>query len=157
MLLVPTDYVTLKAMAEVAADTMKSIGMNVDFVATDWGTMLQRRNSKQPVEAGGWSCFVTGWSGLDWSNPAGHIALRGNGQAGWPGWSEDAKLEALRQQWLTAPDLAAQKALCEAIQVDAMEQVPFFPLGQYLQPTAYRTRINGMNDGFATFWNIAPA
>jgi peptide/nickel transport system substrate-binding protein len=156
VLLVPTDYVTLKAMADVASDTMKSIGMNVDYVATDWGTMLQRRNSKQPVEAGGWSCFVTGWAGLDWSNPAGHIALRGNGEAGWPGWSSDAKLEALRQDWLVAPDVAKQKAICEDIQREAMDQVPYWPLGQYMQPTAFRTRLSGVNDGFATFWNVAP-
>ena len=156
VLLVPTDYVTLKAMADVASETMKSIGMNVDYVATDWGTMLQRRNSKQPVEAGGWSCFVTGWAGLDWSNPAGHIALRGNGEAGWPGWSNDPKLEAMRQDWLTATDETKQKAICEDIQREAMDQVPYFPLGQYMQPTAFRTRLSGVNDGFATFWNIKP-
>ena len=156
VLIVPTDYVTLKAMADVAADTMRSIGMTVDYVATDWGTMLQRRNNKGPVDQGGWSCFVTGWAGLDWSTPAGHIALRSNGEAGWPGWSNDPKLESLRQDWLTATDEAKQKAICADIQREAMEQVPFFPLGQYLQPTAYRTRLSGMNDGFSTFWNIKP-
>jgi peptide/nickel transport system substrate-binding protein len=156
VLLVPTDYVTLKAMADVAADTMKSIGMNVDYIATDWGNMLQRRNSKQPVEQGGWSAFVTGWAGLDWATPAGHIALRGNGEAGWPGWSTDPKLESLRQDWLNATDEAKQKSICEDIQREALDQVPYFPLGQYMQPTAYRTRLSGVNDGFATFWNIAP-
>ncbi len=83
-LLVPTDYVQLKAMGDVAADMMKKCGMNVDYIATDWGTMLQRRTKKTPVDQGGWSCFVTGWTGLDWINPAGDIALRGNGEAGWP-------------------------------------------------------------------------
>jgi peptide/nickel transport system substrate-binding protein len=156
VLLVPTDYVTLKAMADVAADTMKSIGMNVDYVATDWGNMLQRRNNKGPVEQGGWSAFVTGWAGLDWANPAAHIALRGNGEAGWPGWSNDPKLETLRQDWLTATDETRQKAICVDIQREALDQVPYFPLGQYMQPTAYRTRLSGINDGFATFWNIAP-
>ncbi len=157
VLLVPTDYVTLKAMADVAADTMKSVGMNVDYVATDWGNMLQRRNNKGPVEQGGWSCFVTGWTGLDWSNPAGHIALRGNGEAGWPGWANSPKLEALRQDWLMAPDTARQKAICEDIQRQAMEDVPYFPLGQYFQPTAIRTnRLSGVNPGFATFWNVRP-
>jgi peptide/nickel transport system substrate-binding protein len=156
VLLVPSDYVTLKAMADVAADTMKSIGMNVDYVATDWGTMLQRRNNRGPVDAGGWSCFVTGWAGLDWADPAGHIALRGNGEAGWPGWANDPKMEAMRQDWLRATDESKQKAICADIQVEAMDQVPYFPLGQYMQPTAFRTRLSGVNDGFATFWGIAP-
>jgi peptide/nickel transport system substrate-binding protein len=157
VILVPTDYAILKAMADVATDTMKSIGMNVDYVATDWGTMLQRRNNRGPVEAGGWSCFVTGWAGLDWSNPAGHIALRGNGEAGWPGWSTDPTIEALRQDWLSATDTDKQKSICEDIQRRAVDQVPYFPFGQYLQPTAFRTRLSGVNDGFATFWNIRPA
>ena len=154
VLLVPTDYVTLKAMADVAAETMKNVGMTVDYVATDWGTMLQRRNNKRPVDEGGWSCFVTGWAGLDWSNPAGRIALRGNGEAGWPGWSASPKIEALRQDWLVATGLPQQKAICEDIQRQAMQDVPFWPLGQYLQPTAYRARLNGVNPGFATFWGI---
>ena len=157
VLLVPTDYVTLKAMADVAADTMRAIGMNVDYVATDWGTMLQRRNNKQPVEAGGWSCFISFWAALDWSNPASHIALRGIGEAGWPGWASDPKIEALRQDWLLATDDATRKSICEDIQRQAMDQVPFWPLGQYFQPTAFRSRIRGINDGFATFWNVAPS
>ena len=155
VILSPTDYVTLKAMADVAADMMKSVGMNVDYVATDWGAMLQRRNNKGPVEQGGWSCFVTGWAGLDWANPAGHIALRGNGEAGWPGWSASPKIEALRQQWLQASGLGQQKAICADIQKQAMEDVPYWPLGQYLQPTAYRARLSGINPGFATFWNMS--
>ena len=118
--------------------------------------MLQRRNNKGPVEQGGWSCFVTGWSGLDWANPAGHIALRGNGEAGWPGWSTSTKIEALRQQWLQADNLGQQQAICADIQKQAMEDVPYWPLGQYLQPTAYRARLSGINAGFATFWNMAP-
>ncbi len=156
VILVPTDYVILKAMADIATDTMKSIGMNVDYAATDAGTLLQRRNNKGPVEAGGWSCFVTGWSGLDWGNPAGHVALRGNGETGWPGWSTDPTMEALRQDWLSATDTDKQKSICEDIQRRALDQVPCIPFGQYLQPTAFRTRLSGVNDGFATFWNVRP-
>jgi peptide/nickel transport system substrate-binding protein len=29
------------------------MGMNVNYVATDWGTMPQRRNNKGPVDLGG--------------------------------------------------------------------------------------------------------
>jgi len=32
--------------------------------------------------------------------------------------------------------------------------VPFVPLGQYFQTTAYRTSLSGVLDGFATFWNV---
>jgi peptide/nickel transport system substrate-binding protein len=159
VLIVPTDYVTLKALGDVAADMMTRVGMNVDYVATDWGTMLQRRNKKDPVEQGGWSCFVTGWAGTDHLNPAGHIALRGNGDAAtaWPGWCVSPQLETLRTAWFDAPDLASQQKVCVEMQRQAMNDVPYFPLGQYIQPTSYRSHITGVLNGFATFWNVRPA
>ena len=40
------------------------------------------------MEQGGWSCFNTGWEGVDHMDPSNHYAIRGNGndRAGWPGW-----------------------------------------------------------------------
>jgi len=35
-------------------------------------------------------------------------------KCGWFGWPTAEKLEALRQQWFDAPDLASQQALCVA-------------------------------------------
>jgi peptide/nickel transport system substrate-binding protein len=156
-MMVPTDYATLKAIGDVAADMMKRCGMTVDYQAVDWGTMLQRRNKQTPVDQGGWSCFITGWAGLDWMNPAGHIAMRGNGLKGYPGWFESAKIEALRTDWLNATDLARQQQICKDLQVACMEEVPYWPLGQFIQPTANRRTATGFLNGFATFWNIRPA
>jgi len=157
VLLVPTDYVSLKAMGDVSADMMKRCGMNVDYVATDWGTMLQRRMKKTPIDQGGWSCYVTGWAGLDWMNPAGHIAMRGNGEAGYPGWFSSQRVESLRNDWLDATDAGKRQAICRDLQSTCMEEVPFWPLGQYVQPTANRTSVTGFLNGFSTFWNIRPA
>jgi peptide/nickel transport system substrate-binding protein len=156
VLMVPSDYVTLKALGDIGADMMQKCGMNVDYVTTDWGTMLQRRNKKDPVEQGGWSMFVTGWAGTDHINPAGHIALRGNGDqpGSWPGWCTSAELERLRNAWFQAPNLASQQKICQDMQVQAMQDVPYYPLGQYQQPTAYRANLSHVNTGFATFWNI---
>jgi peptide/nickel transport system substrate-binding protein len=119
--------------------------------------MLQRRNRKGPVSEGGWSAFVTNWAGTDWLNPAGHIALRGNGEAGYAGWADMPRVEALRDAWFQAPDLTAQQAICREIQQEAMREVPYYPLGQYMQPTAYRSSITGVLDGFSTFWNVRRA
>ena len=58
---------------------------------------------------------------------------------------------------LAAPDLAAQQAVCREIQLEAMDGVPFYPLGQYIQPTAHRANLAGLLDGFATFWNVRRA
>jgi peptide/nickel transport system substrate-binding protein len=157
VLLVPTDYVQLKAMGDVAADMMKQCGMIVDYVSTDWGTMLQRRTKKTPVDQGGWSCYVTGWAGLDWMNPAGHISLRGTGEAGYPGWFTSTRVESLRADWLAATETAKRRVICEDIQRVCMEEVPFWPLGQFIQPTANRTSVTGFQNGFSTFWSVRPA
>ena len=156
VLMVPSDYVSLKALGDVAADMMDRAGMNVDYAVMDWGSMLQRRNKKEPVEQGGWSAFVTGWAGLDHLNPAGHIALRGNGDSpsAWPGWCVSPRLEELRLAWFDAPDLAAAAAIAAEMQVQAMQDVPYWPLGQYLQPTAFRSDITGVLPGFFTAWNL---
>ncbi|MCO6419512.1 ABC transporter substrate-binding protein, partial [Siccirubricoccus sp. KC 17139] len=155
-MLVATDYAQFKAIGEVAADMMNRIGMNVDYVATDWGTMLQRRNNRGPVDQGGWSCFSTGWEGADHMDPSSHYAIRGNGNepGAWPGWCVSEKLEALRSAWFDAPDLEAQQAICRDMQVQCMQDVPSIPLGQYIQPVGYRNTITGVKPGFPTFWGV---
>jgi peptide/nickel transport system substrate-binding protein len=157
VLLAATDFPVLKAMADVAADTLKRAGLNVDYVATDWGTVVTRRAKKEPVDQGGWSAFCTAWAGADQINPAGHISLRANGDKAWFGWPDDPKLEALRDQWFEAPDVAAQAAICAAMQQEALISVPYIPMGQYLQPTAYRANLDGVLSGFAIFWNVRKA
>jgi len=158
-MLVATDYPQFKAIGEVAADAMGRIGMNVDFVATDWGTMLQRRNNKGPVDQGGWSCFNTGWEGVDHMDPANHYAIRGNGgeSSAWPGWCTSPRLEELRNAWFAAPDLAAQQVVCRDMQLQCMVDVPSIPVGQFIQPTAFRTSLAGIRQGFPVFWNVRRA
>jgi peptide/nickel transport system substrate-binding protein len=151
-----TDFPFRRALAEVGADMMRKVGLNVDLQAMDWGTLVQRREKKGAVSEGGWSIIITNLSGVDLSNPAGH-AYRTNGQKAWFGWPESATIEALRQQWLQAPDLATQQKLCVEIQKQVWVDVPQFPVGQFFQPTAYRAGLEGMVAGFAAFWNIRRA
>ena len=56
--LAPTDLPSLNAISEVAADMFRKIGMNLDYVATDWGTVAQRFASREPLEKGGWSLMA---------------------------------------------------------------------------------------------------
>jgi peptide/nickel transport system substrate-binding protein len=154
VLLAATDFPVLKAMSDVAADMLQRAGLNVDYVATDWGSLVQRRVKKDPVEKGGWSAFCTAWAGADHLNPAGHLSLRTNGDAAWFGWPNDPKIEALRDAWFTAPDVPAQQKICADIQAEAFQDVPYIPMGQYLQPTAYRSNLDGVLQGFALFWNV---
>jgi peptide/nickel transport system substrate-binding protein len=154
VVLTPTDIASAKALADITADTLKHAGMNVDAQAMDWATLVGRRAKMDPVEQGGWSIFHTSWSGLDQINPAGHIFLRGNGKAASPGWPTSAKIEELRDAWFKAPDMAAQQALARELQLQALQDVPYIPLGQYFQPTAYQSNLTGVLPGNPVFWNI---
>ena len=154
VVLTPTDIASAKALADISADTLGRVGMNVDAQAMDWATLVGRRVKTDPVAQGGWSIFHTSWSGLDTLNPAGHIFLRGNGKAAAPGWPSSSKIEEMRDAWFKAPDPAAQQDLARALQLQAFEDVPYVPLGQYFQPTAYQSNLTGVLPGNPVFWNI---
>ncbi len=154
VVMVATDLPALQALGEVGADMLKQAGINVDVVSTDWGTVIQRRTSKAPVDQGGWSVFFTSFFGVDQFTPATHLGLRGNGEAGWFGWCNSPKLEQLRDAWFQAPDMAAQKAIAVQIQEQAFQDVPYLPTGEYYQPTAYRKTLSGVLKGLPLMWNV---
>src|SRR5690606_26099030 len=107
VLLGASNIESINAMSMVVQDTLTRIGMNVDYISTDWGTVMQRRTSTQPTDKGGWSAFVGTWSGNDLANPAVSVTLRGDGK-GAGGWLESPEIERLRAAWFEAPDLASQ-------------------------------------------------
>jgi peptide/nickel transport system substrate-binding protein len=148
------DVPRIALVAEVAADALRRIGGNVDFIAADWGTVLQRISNRRPVEEGGWSCYVTYWSGIDLGSPATNSSMRGNGAKGGPGWPDSPQIEALRARFLEAGDLAQQKAIAREIELQALQDVPYVPAGQYFQPVAYRKNLTGMLSGVPVFTNL---
>jgi peptide/nickel transport system substrate-binding protein len=155
VLIAPSDFPTIFAVSQVTNDLLRRIGMNVEFVSVDWGTVVQRRASREPVERGGWSIFHTTWSGADHLNPAGHQPIRGNGTAGWFGWPTDEATEQHRAAWFAAPDAAAQKAATEGMQARSMATVPYVPLGAFLHPNVFRRNVTGLIDGPAlVFYNM---
>jgi peptide/nickel transport system substrate-binding protein len=152
-----TDVARISAISQVGADVLSKIGLNIDYLATDWGTVVQRITRKQPIADGGWSIFGVMWGGYDWYSPAGDLVLRGNGMNAWFGWPDAPKLEALRNQWLGAPDLMTRKALARDIQLQAFQDVPCVPLGLYYQPTAYRNDLVDMMKGLILFTSVRRA
>ncbi len=158
VLLSPSDFPVVQAIAQVTRDLYDRVGLNVDYVSADWGTIIARRNSREPVERGGWSTFVTYGGGLTFANPAAYTALRGNGANAWFGWPTSPKLEALRAAWYRAPDLAAEQAIARDIQTTVWDEVPFIPIGQWYQPIARRAEITGiLRTSNPLFWNVRRA
>ncbi len=147
--LVAQDQPALKAMGEITADLLKKIGMTVDFVATDWGTVGQRRASKNEPGKGGWGMFHTWHAGADCVNPAGHIAVRANGEPGpaWFGWPKDENVEKGVAQWFDAKTIDEEKTAVASINKAAMESVVFIPTGHYKAYQAWRGNIEGIVGG----------
>jgi ABC-type transport system substrate-binding protein len=153
----PTDILAPAAMTQVGADMFRRLGVNLDAALTDWGTVVQRRTSREPVERGGWSVLYTAFTSFDFLDPSAHAPLRGNGTAAWPGWPTIPRLEELRDAWFEGPEGEAQQRLCREIQEVAMDELPYIPVGAYISNTALHRNLQGRVSGFAIFWNISRA
>lgn len=136
-----------RAMSDVARGLFQQLGLNVDYQAMDWGTLSTRARSTDPTVRAGWACYGVGWAGLWPSNPGSNVPLSGV--------KPNPKIEALRTEWFDAPDAAAQKAIAEKIQVLALEEPLFIPLGQYFIPYAHRSNVSGfVGAPITAFWNV---
>jgi peptide/nickel transport system substrate-binding protein len=148
VLIVPTDRYTGKALRDVTGEMLKWVGMDVDYQTTDWGRVAQRRALTKPAAEGvGTSSAPVFRPRLPDPGQPSSVALQRN-------WLDDAKIEALREAWFNAPDLAAHKTICEEIQLQAFQMVPYWPLGLAHLPTAYCCDITGVLEGFPKFWNV---
>lgn len=154
VVLAASNFPTIWAEAQVATDTLTRIGFNVDLQAIDWGSVVQRRASREPIDKGGWNIFHTFLGGFGNISPAPNIAIRGNGTAAWFGWPTNEKMEQLYAAWFDAPDQAAQQKICEAMQIAFWQDPTYAPLGMYDQPTAFHKYMHDIPDGWPQFYGL---
>ena len=157
VLLGASDFPVINALCLVGADLLKRIGLNVDYQSLDWGTVVQRRASKEPIDKGGWSVFFTYGGGTGNVSPASLTVIRSNPATAWFGWPDDGKMEALRLAWYDAPDLASQKKLCEEMQAELFANPSFAPLGMFFQPTTFRNELKDIPEGIPQFYRVRRA
>jgi peptide/nickel transport system substrate-binding protein len=149
------DIPVLHAVSSVGLDELAQAGMNVDVQTMDFGTAIRRRSSRNAPDQGGWNVFCTLIDGTYDFTPGGNSWLRGNGD--WIGWPKSARLEELCQAWLDAPDLAAEKKVCRALQLQFWQDVPYIPMGQYSESACYNRRLTDIPKGFPLFYGVRPA
>ncbi|MGJ5079443.1 ABC transporter substrate-binding protein [Bradyrhizobium sp. HKCCYLS3013] len=154
--LVAQDQPITKAFGDVTADLLKKLGMNVDFVATDWGTVGARRALKTPPAQGGWHMFHTWHAGADCINPAAYNALRANGDKAWFGWPNSEPVEKEITNWFNAKSLDEEKTVAARINKAALDDVVFAPTGFFLGYTAWRKTVSGVTKGpIPLFWGVS--
>jgi peptide/nickel transport system substrate-binding protein len=156
VVLAASNFPTINAIAQVGGEMLKRIGFNVDYQSLDWGTVVQRRASRNPVDQGGWNIFFTFLGGIGNVTPASDIALRADGK-GWFGWPTDPRMEELRLAWFKAPEVAAQRKLCAEMQAAFFQNPSYAPLGMYFQPTAFRSALTGVPEGIPQFYRVRRA
>jgi peptide/nickel transport system substrate-binding protein len=149
-----TTFPSIWAEASVATDILQKIGLNVDLVVLEWGAVVSRRASKEPPDHGGWNIFYTYLGGFGNISPGPNIAIRGSGANAWFGWPTDPEMEALRDQWFAAPDLASQQKICREMQAHFWQNPAYVPLGMYDQPTAFHKYLTDVHAGWPQFYGV---
>ena len=157
VLLVPTDVTYLNALGLMAAQTMKSIGFNVDMQNMDWASIGARRAKRDAPEAGGWNMYVTVAGGFDADSPVTNAYLSAACGTSLPGWPCDKQLDELRTAWIKEVVPAKRRVLLDQFQQRAYEALPYINVGQYTPAIAYRKNIKGgerLNSGLPTVWML---
>jgi peptide/nickel transport system substrate-binding protein len=151
----PADTPQPHAEALITNDLLRRLGLNAELATTDWGTVVKRRNMREPVEQGGWSVYNTTVGYYDMANPATNPFLQAGGATGVVGWPTDERIERLRSAWFVATDNAKRRDLAHQIQQRAFELVPYIPTDQYVIKRAFRKNITGVIEAPIPFlWNI---
>ncbi len=143
----------IDGLAQVTADKLRSIGVNVDLQTSDWGTLVVRRARKDAPEKGGWHIFQSGGDIATLSQPATNILVDARcDQNNYVGWPCSEKLEAMRTDLIENPTAAKFDPYSRAL----WEELPSLVLGLFRQPIAYRANISGVQHGLVlAFWNIS--
>ncbi|MGE0221613.1 MAG: ABC transporter substrate-binding protein [Acetobacteraceae bacterium] len=154
----PTDQVVYNAVITVAVDALRKAGLNIDEQMTDWGTIVQRRTSKEPLDKGGWSLFPAGAPAPEFVDPLLSNPMRSNGPRAWFGWPDDPRIENAYAAWIDATTDAERRKLEADYQLAAFDSVPIIPCGQYLPHAAWRKNVSGQLKGSApVFWGVRKA
>lgn len=154
----PTDQLAYHAFSTVVVDAFRKVGLNVEEQNVDWGTVVQRRPSKEPLDKGGWSMFPAGAPGPEYVDPLLANTLRSNGSKAWFGWPDDPALEAAYETWVDAETDTERRKQEIAFQSACFSSVPSIVLGQYLPQAAWRSNVTGLVKGSApVFWGARKA
>ncbi|MBI3497226.1 MAG: ABC transporter substrate-binding protein [Proteobacteria bacterium] len=158
VVMVPTDQTVIGAISQMTVQTLKEVGFNVEAQSMDWSTLISRRPIKDSpaTNRGGWNIFHTTGFAMSLSNPVGNsfVATPCDGK-NWFGWPCDDELDRIRRSFVDAETNEARRAIAERFQARFYESVPLVPLGQYVQPVAYRSNLSGVLLGSRiVLWNV---
>lgn len=155
VILQPTDIAMLSAQPVVIGDALRKAGFKVDMKTMDWQTVAtQQSNQKSPKE-GGWNIFSTYSILASSGDPFGNTTVAANGKQAWAGWPDVPEIEKLRLAFARAKGDAERKQIMEQLQKWVIDEGVVAPLGQFLIPAAYSTKLSGvLQSPITAFWHL---
>jgi peptide/nickel transport system substrate-binding protein len=159
VVIAPTETHEIGNLTRIGAEQLRRAGINVDLQEMEFASVVRRQLSQGPPDQGSYNmrCGLADRS-LPNVHPFGNLAIRADGKEPVNGWANSPRIEELRAAWLETPDLEQQKRICVDLQKQLWEDVPFIPMGEYWQATAYRKDLTGIMPGcFATFYGVRRA
>ena len=150
----PTDVPVISAFTQVTADKLRQIGMKVEVQDMTWATLTERRANRGSVADGGWNMFHTWWIADDLINPMA-VAFSGDPDTGWYGWPADKKLEQYRAEYLNVKSGEEASELAAKIQARLFAIGAFGLLGQFVEPVAYNSKLQGVTSPVHFFGNMS--
>lgn len=156
VILQPTDVEVMRSQPPVVAQALREVGFTVELQSLDWQTLIQRRGNRGTIDEGGWNIFFTFGAGVEVLNPITNIMAHAPGpETAWFGWPDVPAVQALLEEFRSAPDVEGQRSIAKRMQILAYENAYYVPLGQYFIPSVWSDRVSGVLDGpVPYFWNI---
>jgi peptide/nickel transport system substrate-binding protein len=154
-LMAAQDLPHLKAWGDVTLDLLMRLGVNVDFTAIDWGTVVARRAQKTPPSHGGWHLYTTNLAGVECVDPTNKF-IRADGTLAVSGWPNSPAVEAEAAAWFDATMREDEQAAARRLNKAALDYVVCAPLGFYLRHYAWRKSVMGVSQGpLPFFWGVS--
>jgi len=159
VVLAPTDVQEIRALSLAGAEQLRRAGIKIEMQEMELGALTRKRQNQGTPDKGGWNAF---FGLVDRSipntNPYGNYAIRADGLAAWDGWPTSPAIEALRAAWLDAGNIDEQRRICAELQLQLWQDVPYIPMGEYWQATAYRKDLLDVQPGcFKVFYGVRRA
>jgi len=160
VILQQTDNKQASNICELTAQSLRSIGVNVELAPADRSAFVKRRAIKGPVQEGGWSMLMGPWGAGSFDDPIGNDLTLANGDKAWIGWPKNDEYEALRTQWPDTKSLEERKALARKMQKVFWDFAGTIYLGESVQPVARRKSLSGLiveRGSSVKMWNLQKA
>ncbi len=155
VIITPGDVPSFSALAPMTQQVLRSIGMTAEIQALEWSAFLQRRTVSAPVAEGGWHLAHGVFDRLDMISPLGNPNFDARGKIAYTGFIDDPETEALKTRYQNESDPAKQKAIAEAMQKRAYEQVFYIPIGTYFDDLPMRANIkNYIPSPIMVLWGV---